>query len=542
MSVTTEAVGDPSSLKSGALHWMQVSTLGIAIAISGNTAGWNYGLAIGGWGGMFVAALAMLLLFLGLTQTLAELSAALPGAGGFDAYVHRAFGPAFAYLTGMSVAIALAVGAGLAMSFSEAYVSAWLGIGGWPVKIAFLVLVLGLQLRGAQEAVSLTVVVGVAALVILVAFCSYMAPEFQSALLFSKGPDGAATLLPHGLLGAAQCIPFALFLFLGVEQAAHAAAEMHDMAASMPKALATAIGVAFIIGMCVLLIGTGGVGADRLGAVDDPLLAAVVAHPGRTGIAFMTRLVGAGALVAIQGTFFSLAYAASRQFYHLAGAGHLPGVLRGVNRRQAPAPALYLVAAIALVAAAFPPSSTMVVFIFLISVSHALLLAAFIRLRRREPSLVRPYRALGGSAIAARRAGPLAVRHGLLLSARGSRAHHRHPRDRRHHGALSLAAPAARANLRRWGYGAHGDISGGSIMIVDLSGKVAIVTGAGQGIGEGIARAVRPIGRQGRPRDAQRRQRPGGGRLHRQVRRRCMAQPDRRRPPRAGAARRRADR
>jgi len=194
---------------------MQVSALGIAIAISGNTAGWNYGLAIGGWGGMFMAALAMLLLFLGLTQTLAELSAALPGAGGFDAYVHRAFGPSFAYLTGMSVAIALAVGAGLAMSFSEAYVSAWLGFGGWPVKIAFLVLVLGLQLRGAQEAVSLTVIVGVAALVILVAFCSFMAPEFQPALLFSTGPDGAATLLPHGLLGAAQCIPFALFLFLG---------------------------------------------------------------------------------------------------------------------------------------------------------------------------------------------------------------------------------------------------------------------------------------------------------------------------------------
>jgi ethanolamine permease len=379
---------------------MQVATLGIAIAISGNTAGWNYGLAVGGWGGMLVAALAMVVLFLGLTQTLAELAASLPDAGGFDAYVHRAIGPASAYLTGMSVAIALAVGAGLAMSFSEAYVSAWLGVGGWPVKIAFLVLVLGLQLRGAQEAVSLTVMIGVAALVILVAFCTFMAPEFQPALLYSKGADGAMTLFPHGLLGAAQCIPFALFLFLGVEQAAHAAAEMRDMASSMPKALATAIGVAFVIGICVLLIGTGGVGAERLGAVDDPLLAAVSAHPGRTGTTFMTRLVGAGALVAIQGTFFSLAYAASRQFYHLAQAGHLPGMLRGVNGRQAPAPALYLVGAIAMVAAAFPPNSTMVVFIFLISVSHALLLAAYIRLRGREPNLGRPFRALGGTALA----------------------------------------------------------------------------------------------------------------------------------------------
>jgi ethanolamine permease len=42
-----------------------------------------------------------------------------------------------------------------------------------------------------------------------------------------------------------------------------------------------------------------------------------------------------------------------------------------------------------------------VVFIFLISVSHALLLAAFIRLRRREPDLARSYRAIGGTPVAA---------------------------------------------------------------------------------------------------------------------------------------------
>jgi len=400
MSATPDIAAPPASLKAGALHWLQVATLGIAIAISGNTAGWNYGLAIGGWGGMLIAALAMVVLFVCLTQTLAELAAALPAAGGFDGYVGRAFGPTAAYLTGTSVAIALSVGAGLAVSFSEAYVSAWLGVGGWPVKLAFLAVVMGLQLRGAQEAVGLTVAVGVAALVILVAFCLFMAPEFQVAGLYSAAPGGTPTLLPHGLLGAAQCIPFALFLFLGVEQAAHAAAEMRDMAKSMPKALATAIGVAFVIGMCVLVIGTGGTGADRLGAVDDPLLAAVQTHPGRTGITFMTRLVGAGALVAILGTFFSLAYAASRQIYHLAKAGYLPGVFRGVNSRQAPSAALGLVTAIALVTAAFAPNSTMVVFIFLISVSHALLLAAFIRLRRREPALVRPYRAFGGSGAA----------------------------------------------------------------------------------------------------------------------------------------------
>jgi ethanolamine permease len=392
--------GVPATLKAGSLHWMQVAALGIAIAISGNVSGWNYGLAVGGWGGMLLAALAMAVLFLCLTQSLAELAAALPDAGGFDGYVRRALGPTAAYLAGMSVAIALAVGAGLAVSFSEAYVSAWLGFGGWPVKIAFLIVVMGLQLRGASEAVGLTVAVGVAALVILVAFCLFMAPDFQSARLFSVAPDGTRTLLPHGLAGAAGCIPFALFLFLGVEQSAHAAAEMRDMARNMPKALATAIGVAFVTGLCVLLIATGGTGADRLGAVDDPLFAAVTANPGRTGAALMVRLVGAGALVALLGTFFSLAYAGSRQFYHLAQAGFLPRAFGRVNARQAPSVAVYLVGVIALATAAFAPNNAMVVFIFLISVSHFLILAAFLRLRARAPQLPRTYRALGGSPMA----------------------------------------------------------------------------------------------------------------------------------------------
>jgi len=390
----------PATLKLGALHWLQVAALGIAIAISGNVAGWNYGLGVGGWGGMLIAALAMALLFWCLTQTLAELAAALPDTGGFDAYVRRALGPAAAYVTGTSVGIALAIGAGLAISFGEAYVSAWLGVGGWPIKIAILVLVMGPQLRGASEAVGLTVAIGIAALLILVAFCSYMAPVFDSARLLSVSPDGVRSLLPHGLAGAAGCIPFALFLFLGVEQAAHAAAEMRDMPRNMPKALATAIGVAFVIGLCVLLTATGGAGVERLATVDDPLFAAVMTHPARDGARLMARLLGAGSLIAILGTFFSLAYAGSRQFYHLSQAGLLPRAFGRVNARHAPANAVFLVALIALVTAAFPPNSAMVVFIFMISVSHALLLAAFLSLRRREPALARSYRAIGGTPLA----------------------------------------------------------------------------------------------------------------------------------------------
>jgi ethanolamine permease len=387
---------DGQSLERGALDWKKAAALGVAIAISGSYVGWNYGLEVGGWGGMLVAALAMAVLFFCLTQCLAELAAALPQGSGFDFYAQHALGPAAGYIAGMSVAVALAVGTGLAVSFAEAYAAPMVGIGGWPVKGVLLVLVIGLQLRGAEEAAGLTMAIGAVALAILVLFCVFIAPAFQPADLLSARADGSRTIFPHGLLGAARCIPFALFLFLGVEQAAQAASEMKDMARSMPRALLTAIGIAFVIGLCVLVFATGGIGADRLAPANDPLYAALVSHPERPGTAWMARLVGIGALVALLGTFFSLAYAGSRQFYHLAGAGYLPRWLHATNQRRAPARALLLVGSIGAVAAAFSPDSVMVIFIFLISVSYVFVLASFLRLRGSAADLVRPYRALGG--------------------------------------------------------------------------------------------------------------------------------------------------
>jgi ethanolamine permease len=387
-----------SALQSGSLTWPRVAVLGIAIAISGDFVGWNYGLAIGGWGGMMLAALAMALLFWCLTQCLAELAAAMPEGGGFDFYARRALGPGAGYLAGMSVAIALAVGAGLAMSFGEGYIASMFGFGGWPAKLALLAIVLALQLRGAREAAGFTLAVGVITIVVLALFCLHATTQFDSANLYSVP---GRSLLPRGLAGAAGCIPFALFLFLGVEQAAHAATEMQDMARSIPKALAVAIGVAFVTGISVLVLATAAAGVEYMAPQADALYAAVMAHPQAGGARVIARIVGAGALLAIIGTFFSLAYAGSRQFFHLAGAGYLPAWIHRTNRRHAPQVALYLLAIIAAITAAFPPDAAMVVFIFLISVSHVLVLLSFLRLRRRQPLLARPYRARGGQIVAA---------------------------------------------------------------------------------------------------------------------------------------------
>src|SRR5512140_3428039 len=109
------------SLARGSLTWSKCAALGISIAVAGGFAGWNYGLGVGGWGGMLIAALATGSMFFCLTQATAELAAAMPDQAGFDSYVRTILGPTAGYIAGVCVALGLTVGTGLALTFTSAY-------------------------------------------------------------------------------------------------------------------------------------------------------------------------------------------------------------------------------------------------------------------------------------------------------------------------------------------------------------------------------------------------------------------------------------
>ena len=50
--------------------------------ISGDFFGWNFGLAAGGFGGLLIALIIITLMYVGLCYSIAEMSPALPHAGG----------------------------------------------------------------------------------------------------------------------------------------------------------------------------------------------------------------------------------------------------------------------------------------------------------------------------------------------------------------------------------------------------------------------------------------------------------------------------
>jgi ethanolamine permease len=63
--------------------------LGVGAVISGHFSGWNYGLAVAGWGGLLAAAAIMAFMFLCLVFCIAEMSTALPDAGATYVFARR---------------------------------------------------------------------------------------------------------------------------------------------------------------------------------------------------------------------------------------------------------------------------------------------------------------------------------------------------------------------------------------------------------------------------------------------------------------------
>ena len=378
------------------LPWINVAGLGIAFAVSGSFSGWNVGLGLGGWGGMLLAALVMATFYLGLTQCIAELAASCPDdAQGMDSLAGIGLGDAGRYFAGLSIALAVGTAVGAGATFIETYCQSVFGIGGTAFKFALIAAVVAMQLRGAREAVSLTMAGGFVSVGVLAVFCVAMAPHLSWDALRSA-QSGSPSLLPNGLNGVLFCIPYALFMFLGVEQAANAVGDMHEPARNLPKAIFAAVGTILLVGLSVLVCAAAG-GVDRVGAAQgDPLYVALTGAFGAGTHRWLETAIGAGSVVSLLSTVFSLAYASSRQFLSLAQGGFLPRPLGRLNGRGAPSHSLWLVGALACAGTLVDADTVLVCFIFGLSVCNVLILTSFLLARRRRPGIARPYRAIGG--------------------------------------------------------------------------------------------------------------------------------------------------
>lgn len=385
-------------LKKSALGWPKIAGLGIALVVAGQFSGWNFGLMAGGWLNMLVATLLMALLCGGLALCVAELSTALPSAGGVFVYAQSAFGPFVGYLVGVACALALTIGTGAAATFICAYTESMFGLGGWAVKGVLFAVIIGIHIRGVGEAMGLTMIAGVIAVAALLTFGVAMAPHVELASLLAMP---AATSTPALSLGGIfACVPFAIWLFITVEQTGSAAEEASNPGRNMPRGILAAVATLLVTALVVLVCAPGAGGVEAVGSAGDPLYAAMTGTNAYGDGSWLAKVIGCGAVFGLIATFFSLVYAASRQLFAMARDGLFPQWLGKTGKRGTPYPALLLIGAIGLPLSTVDPATVMLAVVLLLNVCYLLIFAAYLRIKRSQPHLARPFRLVGGTLIA----------------------------------------------------------------------------------------------------------------------------------------------
>ncbi|WP_082500045.1 MULTISPECIES: ethanolamine permease [unclassified Nocardioides] len=385
------------SLRSGSAGWVLLAGLGVSYVISGDYSGWNFGLEQGGFGGLLIATVLIAAMYLALVLGMAELSSALPAAGGGYTFARRALGPWGGFATGTAILIEYAIAPAAIATFIGAYVES-LGLfgitDGWWVYLAAYALFIGVHLAGVGEALKVMFVITAVAVLGLVVFAVAAVPLFDLDNLTDIAPTdaaGSSAFLPFGVLGVWAAVPYAIWFFLAIEGVPLAAEEAAEPERNVPRGIIAAMALLLVSAAAMLLLVTGAGGADAMKGSGNPLVEAL----GSGAAATTVNYIGLAGLVA---SFFSIIYAYSRQLFALSRAGYLPRVLSITTRRKAPLLALVVPGVIGF-ALTFTGQGAVLLnmAVFGAALSYVLMMTSHVVLRRREPDMPRPYRTPGGA-------------------------------------------------------------------------------------------------------------------------------------------------
>ncbi|MBR9754317.1 ethanolamine permease [Cobetia sp. 4B] len=383
-------------LKKGTAGWVLLAGLGVSYVISGDFAGWNFGIGEAGWGGFAIAALLMGIMYLALVLSLAEMSAAIPAAGGGYSFARQAMGPAGGYLTGLAVLIEYALAPAAIVIFIGSAVESLLGINGPIIYAIFYLVFIGIHLAGVGEALKVMMVISGLAVFAIIATAVALIGDFDSSRLFDIAPTdawGASDFMPNGWYGIWAALPFGMWLFLAVEGVPLAAEESRNPARDVPRGIIGAMLFLMFTAVLVVFLLAGAAGAEAIGSSAVPLVDALKAT-GSDGLATLVNVLALAGLVA---SFFSIIYGYSRLVFALSRAGYLPKTLSLTSKRKAPTWALVVPGIFGfLVSLTGEGDLILGMAVVGATVSYALMAASHILLRLRQPALARPYRTPGG--------------------------------------------------------------------------------------------------------------------------------------------------
>jgi len=368
--------------------------LGVGYVISGMYFGWNLGLEKGGTGGMAVATLTIMLMYVTFTFSYAELACAIPKAGGVFDYANKAMGQNIGFIAGIAQivefilappAIAFAIGAYFNAFFPQVPILT--------SAIAIYFVFTALNVYGVRAAASFEVIVTVFAVGELLLFSGIAVPRFEMTNLTHNA-------WPNGWTGVFGAIPFAIWFFLGIEGIANVAEETKNPQRDISKGFGWAIFTLAVLCVLIFFTATGiagweaivyknGVGGETS---DSPLPLALAKITGSSH--FMYHLLITVGLFGLVASFHGLILAAGRSTYEMGRVHNVPSFLGKISPRfHTPANALIgnmVIGILALLSG--KTSEIIIVSVFGALTLYIISMISILILRKREPDLPRPFR------------------------------------------------------------------------------------------------------------------------------------------------------
>jgi basic amino acid/polyamine antiporter, APA family len=354
------------------------------------------------------------LLFLLVSLSYAEGTAAIPETGGAETFTRRAFNDLIGFVTGWALFLDYLIVIALSALFLPHYVGAALEIdtlrdSPWDVvaSVAAIAAIAAVRLvRRTKLYVPALVValldLAVQALIVVLGLALVFSPDtLAEGLSLAPGQEWIDDLL--------FAIPLGFLAYTGLETVANLAEEAREPGRTLPRSLFSAIGLVVLLTVLVAMVGVTAFPADNgssaLGDewLEAPLVGIVTAFEGELPAAVVDVLrmvVGlSAALILLMAVTTSMSGSA-RLAHSMGTHGMLPRELGRLERRTLVS--REAIAAIAIVAIAVVLVAVLVgdderflasAYSFGVLLAFTLAQLAVIRLRRLEPDLGRPFRA-----------------------------------------------------------------------------------------------------------------------------------------------------
>src|SRR6185436_15129236 len=199
-------------------------------------------------------------------------------------------------------------------------------------------------------------------------------------------------------------LPFALWLYLGIEQLPLAAEESHDPKQDMPRGILYGLVTLIVVSFLTVVLSVGmAPGAAKIATSNEPLF---LGFQTIFGIGLKTRVLALVACTGLIASFHTIIFAYGRQIYSLSRAGYFPTWLSVTHgTRHTPHRALLAGSALGFAAALaiyLTPKGGSVgaallnMAVFGAVLAYILQMVSFIVLRLRFPEMERPYRSRVG--------------------------------------------------------------------------------------------------------------------------------------------------